>query len=226
MNDTVVVTSIYSEFWGTEEFTKSVKRVGLPLHNAFKGPVFTGNGNVMRMLYEAYVELKDQYKYAIYSDGADTIFLKSFTPPWDKLIFSAEKAVWPPLPELKEKWDNFYKTINYTTSPWRHLNAGNACGPIQLFINFYEKYELNKYENVDVNGQGEVARAFLKAKDNGFPITLDTTCNYFQPIAHEDVGDFHCDGKIFKNLKTNTEPYVLHGNGRTSMQWLYENLNK
>jgi hypothetical protein len=225
-NKTIVITSIYNEFWGTKHFRKSCERVGLPLHNAFKGNRFTGNGDVIRNIYEALKGLENEYKYAIYADGADSLFLRSFTPPDDCIIYSTEKAVWPNAPDMFEKWKHHYRFWEPNLpSPWAYLNGGGYCGPIQFLIEFFERYGLSKLKG-DVNGQREQSEAFMKAFEDGFKIALDTQCLYFQTTGFEHEGDFQADENEFKNLITNTKPAILHGNGRTPMTHLYNLYNK
>lgn len=238
MSDTIVVTSIYREFWGTKEFRKSVERTGLPLHNAFKGHKFTGNGDVIRNIYEALLELRDKYKYAIYSDGADSYFIKSFTPPDGYILYSTEKAIWPPTAEMQGKWKYFWNSEELRAdavpeTPWKYLNGGGYCGEIDLLIKFFEKYGLDKLEG-DVNGQKEQSDAFITARHDRFPIFLDTLCRFFQTTGFEEEGDFEMGTvrrsngtitKIFANAVTGTMPYVLHGNGRTDMRSIYKHFN-
>jgi hypothetical protein len=218
MNDTIVLTSIYSEFWGTEQFRKSCNRVGLPIYNAFNGTEFTGNGSILKMLYGALQLLKDKYKYVIYSDGADTFFAKSFTPPNGVFVISGEKNCYPdqvkaPLYPTKE-------------SSWCYVNGGNWCGEITLIIEFFERYGLLIHKN-DANGQRELTDAYIKAYHDHFPIILDQKCVYFQTTAFEEPGDFTLaeDGKGIINNITGTEPCVFHGNGRTDMKAIYERYN-
>jgi hypothetical protein len=213
MKDTIIITSIYEPFWGTEEFLYSVNRLNLPVYNAFTRKKFTGNGDVHRMLYEAYKKFETEYKYVVYSDGADTYFLRSFTPPDNKVIFSAEKACYP----------NPERAIDFpiTTSPWKYLNGGNCCAPASLMIEFYERYGLDKLSG-DVNGQKESTTAYLQGVKDGFPIELDTNCELFQTTAFEDAGDFELTEKGLYNLKTGTHPHILHGNGRTDMSTIYD----
>lgn len=212
-NPTVILTSIYSEFYGTENFRKSVERIGMPLYNAFTGGHFTGNGDVMKMKHTALLELRKKFRYAIYSDGADTVFFRSFTPPSDRIIYSAEKACYP-IESLADQYPD-------KQPPWCYLNAGNWCAPIDLMIEFMEKYGLTKYSG-DVNGQKEVTEAYLQAKKDGFPIFLDQKCEYFQTIAFEHEGDFSYDGFQIVNNIYHTRPRVAHGNGRTDMKHIYE----
>jgi len=240
MNKTIVITSIYQEFWGTKQFRKSCEQVGLPLYNAFRGNRFTGNGDVIRMIYEALQALENKYTYAIYADGADSYFTKSFAPLDSCIIYSTEKAVWPPTTQMNKAWEDYYKikylpNINlfknslsgiYSSSPWKYLNGGGYCGPITLLLQFFERYGLDKLKG-DVNGQDVQALAFIKAHDEGFPIFLDTECRYFQTIGFEDPGDFTTILRsdiepIIKNEKTGNYPSLFHGNGRTPLNWIYD----
>lgn len=231
MQDTIVLTAIYREFWGTEQFRKSVERFGLDIYNVFlPGVPYQGNGFIYQHFYNAFLALKDKYKTVIYSDGADTFFQKSFTPPDDRIIYSVEKAIWPPaerFPHLKTLYDNYYsKPWRRNDWPWRYLNGGNWCGPIDLLVDFYERYGLKDLTG-DINGQKEQAEAFMNADENLFPITFDLRCEYFQSIAFEHEGDFNLaqDGKMLVNNITGTTPCILHGNGRTSMDAIYKRYN-
>lgn len=223
MSDTVVLTYIYKEFWGTEKFRESVTKLDLPIHNAMKGTRMVGDGQILKWIYDAYVELKDKYKYAIYSDGADTYFVKNFKVPDGKIIYSAEKAVWPPTDEMRIKWKDYYG--DKEVGLWKYLNGGNCCGPIELIIEFFEKYGIADHVGKEVNGQGIMAEAFIKARADGFPIELDTNCEYFQTTGFAEPTDFlilsRGNGWELENLKTHTFPAVWHGNGRTSMDWIY-----
>jgi hypothetical protein len=242
MNNTVVLTSIYSEFWGTHEFKKSCERVGLPVHNAWKTPGrFTGHADTFRYDYEALLELDKSYKFAIYADGADSLFLKSFKVPSHCMIYSCEKAIWPPTQQMNEAWASYYDSIGYpslqgfkdplttihTNSPWKYLNGGGWCGPIPILIEFFQRYGLNKLKG-DINGQDYQALAFLKAQKEGFPIFLDTQCQFFQTTGFEHQDDFEIDPetKTFRNKITGFHPSILHGNGRTDMTHLYKTFNQ
>lgn len=230
MQDTIVLTAIYQEFWGTKLFRDSVERVGLEVYNVFPpGAPYQGNGIIYTYFYNALVVLKDEYKTVIYSDGADTFFQKAFVPPTDKIIYSVEKAIWPPaehFPHLKEFYDIYYDDIKRRAClhiPWKYLNGGNWCGPIDLLIEFYDKYRLHDLKG-NINGQKEQWEAFFKASTDGFPIEFDLQCKYFQTIGFEHEGDFSLapDGKLLVNNITGTTPCVLHGNGRTEMGPIYD----
>ena len=227
MKDTIVLTAIYTEFWGTHHFRKSCERVGLEVYNVFPpGTKYQGNGIIYTYFYNAFQKLKDEYKTVIYSDGADTIFQRAFMPPTDKIIYSVEKAVWPPLQSLMDLYKTYYdrpRFANIGHNPWKYLNGGNWCGPIDLLIEFYDRYRLHDLTGA-INGQKEQWEAFFKADQEGFPIAFDHQCEYFQTTAFENTGDFRLaeDGKSLINNITGTTPCILHGNGRTDMTPIYE----
>jgi hypothetical protein len=231
MSKPVVLTAIYKEFWGTEHFRKSVQRVGLDVYNVFPANTpHKGNGFIYGYFYNAFLYLRDKCETVIYSDGADTIFQRAFEPPNDEIIYSTEKQIWPPVqqfPHLQTLYDEYYHTRgrNYLIPlcPWKFLNGGNWCGPIDLLIEWYDKYGLKNLTG-DINGQKEQAEAFMKADKDGFPIRFDLGCEYFQTTAFENRGDFGLaeDGKTLINNITGTIPCVLHGNGRTDMTPIYE----
>lgn len=230
MQDTIILTAIYSEFWGTQQFRKSAARVGLPIYNCFPpNTPHKGNGFIYQYFYKAFHYLKDKYKTVIYSDGADTFFQKAFIPPTDEIIYSVEKAIWPPenqFPHLRALYNEYYTTRgrDYLKDlPWKFLNGGNWCGPIDLLIEWYDRYGLKNLTG-DINGQKEQAEAFMAADKDAFPIVFDLGCEYFQTIAFEATGEFSLapDGKSIINNITGSIPCVLHGNGRTKMNAIYE----
>ena len=230
MKKTAVLTSIYHEFWGTEEFRKSCARFNLPVRNAWpQSALFTGHGTTFKYLYSALLDLAIDHEYVIYADGADSLFVKDVDVPEDHLLYSTEKAIWPPTPEMQNMWNEHYDRVMMIPFPsfwaWKYLNGGGWCGPIKLALQFFREYGLIDYTG-DINGQREQAIGFVKAHHKGFPIRLDTHCKIFQTTGFEHPGDFDIDENGFKNLITGTYPSILHGNGRTDMSRWYKHFNK
>lgn len=224
----IVITAIYEEFWGTQNFRASLKQFGLEPYNVFpKNTPHMGNGFIYQYFYKAFLDLKGSYDTVVYSDGADTFWQKNFIPDDDQIIYSVEKQIWPPeqqFPHLRRLYDEYYHSRGreyLIPHPWKFLNGGNWSGPIELLIEWYERYGLNKLTG-DINGQKEQAEAFMAADKDGFPIAFDLGCEYFQTVAFENEGDFGLNGKMLVNNITGTIPCVLHGNGRTDMTAIYE----
>lgn len=236
MNNTAILTYLYKPFWGSEQFYKSCNKVGLPVHNAWNLEFYNDRvGSIVYMIYKGLLFLRDKgYEKVIYSDAADTYFVKAFEPP-DYLLISVEKACFPDEALAAE-----YPPC---ATPWRYVNAGNWCGPIQSAIDFFETNGLHLHQEEHINGQREWHHAYLNSIDkitpgkllHKFNVHLDTKCEYMQSIAFEDPDDFQIitnrkmeewpkvtNGESYiLNRKTGTSPCVFHGNGRTPMDWIY-----
>lgn len=212
----MVFTYIYQDFENdissTHQLRASVARLGLELVNVADSPHHHGNGHVLRLLYQAYKEASGPI---VYADGADSYFLRAPVVPTDHILYSTEKAIWPPVPELIEAWNEQPKE-----TPWCYLNGGGYCGPAELIVAFFERYGLNSQPS-EANGQWQQAQAYMQSIKDGFPIKLDQRCTEFQTIGFADPGDFSSENGILTNNRTGTQPAVIHGNGRTPMGWVY-----
>jgi hypothetical protein len=178
----------------------------------------------------------------MYADAADSFCQRKFFAPYDKVIYQTEKACYP------HEWviPHYPNTpTSYAGSPWKYLNGGGYCGSTNLIVEFFEKYGLNKLPG-DANGQHEQMLAYIKAKEDGFPIQLDDGCELFQSMAFADPSEFKVidyketqvygptmevvppykypslERKALKNIVTKQIPAVLHFNGLTDMSILKE----
>jgi hypothetical protein len=189
----------------------------------------TGNGAILRGLYECYKRAATGHELFAYADAADTVCQRPFTVPTDHLLWSTEKACYPHPEKAKE-----YKFAGRLKSPWRYLNNGVYGGPLALAIEFFERYGLHKLHE-GANGQAEVMDAYLQAQKDGFPIKLDFGCKLFQSIAFDhdpergghplhlkgyEGTDFEIKDGLVINKLTKSTPAVLHGNGQTPMGWI------
>ena len=145
-------------------------------------------------------------------DGHDVIFCKEFSPIEFSTdgFFSAEKNCYPN-PLLSAKYPK-------TPYEWRFLNSGSYIYNREKFIDLYER----NIPFIGIDDQLYFTELFLKGEN----ISLDTNCQLFQSIAFESEGDFSWFNQEFHNLKTDTYPTILHGNGKTDMRkiknWLYD----
>ena len=237
----VVCTNIYAPNEQTRQMVQSFERFGYEM--AITNAEFP-YGRVFNNLVQLYRRAATGHDTFIYSDGGDTFCQRPFTVPNDRLIWSTEKQCFPHTHLAKE-----YPTPTIDT-PWRYLNNGGYGGSLVLMIEFVDKY-IGKLP-MTANCQHETMTAFIQAKKDGFPIELDYGCELFQTIAFDpvkplkgkaiDLASFsiHQDengvpkyggtdfiirkGKVVNKL-TKTTPAILHGNGRTPMDWIYQ-LNK
>ena len=237
----VVCTNIYAPNDQTRQMVQSFERFGYEM--AITNAEFP-YGRVFNNLVQLYRRAATGHDTFIYSDGGDTFCQRPFTVPNDRLIWSTEKQCFPHTHLAKE-----YPTPTIDT-PWRYLNNGGYGGSLVLMIEFVDKY-IGKLP-MTANCQHETMTAFIQAKKDGFPIELDYGCELFQTIAFDpvkplkgkaiDLASFsiHQDengvpkyggtdfiirkGKVVNKL-TKITPAILHGNGRTPMDWIYQ-LNK
>jgi hypothetical protein len=222
----VIITNIYKPFAGTERMVSSFEKHGFEVA---VNRIPTGNGQILRGLYECYKRAVTGHDHFAYADAADTVCQRPFTVPTEHLLWSTEKACYP-YPDRAA----LYKFGGRLKSPWRYLNNGVYGGPLALVIEFFERYGLHKLHD-NANGQAEVMDAYLKAREDGFPIKLDFNCKLFQSIAFDhdpklnghplhlkgyEGTDFEIKDGLVVNKLTKSTPAVLHGNGQTPMGWI------
>jgi hypothetical protein len=211
----IILTHIHNpNYEGCRQFLKSAERLGLKVHNACTGrkDVHHNYGDTLRDLYEALKHLQHDYEYAVYSDGGDTFIQRDFTPKPNVILFSTEKNCYPDGALAKEYTDS--------SSAWPFLNAGNWSAPIDAMIAFIETYNLDRLPK-DANCQLEIAQAFIHAKSIKLSVQLDTNCEYFQSLWGAHIGDFNITGNQLYNLKTRSHPAIIHGNGGSDIQSIY-----
>lgn len=224
----VIITNIYKPFDGTKRMIQSFEKHG---YEVAVNTIPMGNGAILRGLYECYKRAATGHETFCYADAADTICQRPLNVPNDYLLWSTEKACYPH-PEKAELYNHHHKL----KSPWRYLNNGLYMGRLDLVIEFFDRYGLNKLPD-HANGQDEVMDAYFQAVKDGFPIKLDIKCEEFQSIAFDydpkidsyplhkngyEGSDFEIKDGLVYNKLTKTTPAVLHGNGQTPMGWLYE----
>lgn len=200
----VVITKIYDPNVRTIQMIKSFEKQGFEVA-VLKGK-HKGNGETLRELYECYKRASTGHQTFCYSDGADTYCQRKFEAPTDHILYSTEKALYP---ETAPKYNQDVE------SQWKYLNGGGYCGPLQLMIEFMEKFELLKHKG-DANGQLEQHIAYLKAVKAGFPIKLDYLCETFQTTAFAHEGELELKDGLIVNTITGSTPAIIHANGITA----------
>lgn len=204
----VVISYIYKDFYGTEAFKKSVEKLGyeLAIVRTTDNPA-----EVINKLYECYKRAATGHETFIYADAADSIFQSVPVIPNDKIIYQTEKSCFP-FPDKAPLFTD--------KSRWKYLNGGGYCGSLKLIVEFFETYGL--WNIGGKNPQWAQQEAYLEAKEDGFPIELDTKCKIFQSIAFAEKDEFEIKKGLLKNKITKTTPSIIHGNGRTDMSHLYK----
>jgi hypothetical protein len=205
-NTIITVTNIPNHP-GVERLTKSADRFGWELY--IIDAKWKGFGTKLIETHSFLIN-NPQIESFVFVDAHDVVVLGSpeefnniLGPYEDKFITSCEKACWP-----EGSLANQYPDSD---SEWKYVNSGSYYAPSDIFIKVFESSP-PEYHDDD---QLWLTNAFLNQPGNN--IQLDTQCSLFQSYSHIEDNDFaYMDGRLI-NLKTNTTPIFIHGNGRTDM---------
>lgn len=166
-----------------------------------------------------------------FADAYDVIVLGGMEEalsklPHDRITFSCEKACWP-----DASLERFYEPVEQ--GKWNYLNSGCYFAPRELFLALFD-YDMPAYATDD---QLWATNQYLFNESSG--IVLDRDCKVFQSYSFIEEGEFNhrhaiydeANNTIIKegagvkrllNLKTDTEPVFIHGNGKTNMDKVIE----
>jgi|688.fasta_scaffold25419_11 hypothetical protein len=142
----------------------------------------------------------------IFVDAYDVIALSSPQEVLEKIkdrtkmLISVEKNCWPNS-ELASQYPK-------TNSEWKYINSGSYYSPSKLFIDMIESYP-PLYIDDD---QLYLTNEFLNNPDDK---VLDYDCEVFQAYSFIADDDFGYENKRLQNLKTKSQPVLIHSNGRT-----------
>lgn len=142
----------------------------------------------------------------IFVDAYDVIALSSPQEVLEKIkdrtkmLISVEKNCWPKS-ELASQYPK-------TNSEWKYINSGSYYSPSKLFIDMIESYP-PLYIDDD---QLYLTNEFLNNPDDK---VLDYDCEVFQAYSFIADDDFGYENKRLQNLKTKSQPVLIHSNGRT-----------
>lgn len=178
----------------------------------------------------------DGYTHFVATDGFDTLALgpqseveqayKRVCPELDSFVYSVEKACFP-----ITEWDQEYfkrQTHLNQSHRWRFLNGGQYMSPVGKFIEMWDQAEKH------LNSQHWGHKKFLFDNEDG-KVKLDYGCEIFQSVAfttwqyadkisgedHNSLGEFSQEGQRIVNNYLKTKAPLLHGNGRSDFQFVY-----
>lgn len=128
----------------------------------------------------------------------------------DAIVFNGEKGCWPRA-DLSEHFPD-------QGTPWRYLNSGFICGPVDRILALLESMNLESIgvdrveggKKIEPNDQGEFQKAFVAQP---VPMVVDAKCLVSQTFSACSLDEFDfSDGKVL-NKATGTYPGCLHANG-------------
>lgn len=198
---------------GLRQLERSLKHNGWDYH--IIEAKYERFGSKQVAFYE-YLKAHPEITHAFLCDAYDVFVLGSWEEVLQKIpyynhtiLFNAERACWP-----YADWATLYPECD---GPWKYLNGGAAFVDSKVYIRMFEENPISHQDNDQVN----LAKIFLSNRDE-YCFNLDTKCKIFQSIAFEDPADFDCGcGRLFNNYH-HTRPNIIHGNGKTSMEHIYQ----
>lgn len=177
---------------------------------------YTNFNDKIIAFYDYLITHRAELDYFIYADSYDSFALSTQKEVEEKIkfehgvMYSTEKACWP-----YTEWAGEYPESPY---PHKYLNGGGFVGKVEDFIRMYESDPIAN--SGKLNDQVWAADHFLRK--NNDRIFLDTKSDIFQCIGHTDKDEFKVKGKRLINKHTGSKPVLIHGNGHSKLDWVYE----
>lgn len=166
-----------------------------------------GFGTKLIEVYE-YFRQNPDVEELIFVDAYDVLFLstpkeiESKILDRSKMLVSVEKGCWPQA-DLSSKYPE-------TKSEWKYINSGTYYAPRDVYMKMIE----NNPPQYSDDDQLYLTNEFL---NNPNDFVLDYNCEVFQCHSFVAEDDYkYKDGRVF-NLKTNSIPCIIHGNGRSDL---------
>lgn len=201
---------------GLDQLVLSLQKHGLDYQVLGQGELWRGFGTKVILLQQYLEAIKDEYTHAIFVDAYDVAFLGGIDEiervynetAGDRILFSAELNCWP-----EAMLAGQYPVCE---SRWRYLNSGSYMGPINSLLAMF------KQDPPEFSMDDQLYFTDIYLGDPQGAIILDTGCNLFQTTAFCYGNEFdYKDGRLINNHMSTT-PVIIHGNGRTPMDKVYE----
>jgi hypothetical protein len=205
-----------------DEMLNSLKVYGLSPTILAWGEEWRGLGTKPKILLK-HLKENDNADYTIFFDAYDVLFLAHpetilkkahLLYPEAEIVFNAERFLFPP--DI-ENGDALYPPIG----KYRYLNSGFFIGLTSSIITFLESLNLDQYPDDFQKEDGtwhheQDGKWFLENfPKQVVPMQLDCNAHLCQTLHCEPFENFDVDLSCneVKNIITNSNPLVLHGNG-------------
>jgi hypothetical protein len=208
--NTIITVTNNPNHPGVERLTKSAEKFGWELYVI--DAQWKGFGTKLIETYNFLIN-NPQIERFVFVDAHDVVVLSdpetfnsvlSWYNKENKMLVSCEKACWPD--------SSLSKQYTHSDSEWKYVNSGLYYAPSDIFIKVFESSR-PEYHDDD---QLWLSKRYLDDKTN-CKVSLDDCCSLFQSYSHIADNDFAYRDGLLINLKTNTAPIFIHGNGRTDM---------
>ncbi len=171
---------------------------------------YYGNGTKLLRIKEYINKLKedeivmfvDAYDVLIVADKE--VILQKFLSMQSPLIMSTEKNCHP---------RHLIHQYPHSPTPFKYINAGGFIGYVH---NLKTLLKALSPINLMIGDQGQIAAYFLK---NQSAFTLDYHCNLFLSLFCVNKAEVEIDSHKVHCYTTNTDPCVIHANGKSFTIW-------
>jgi hypothetical protein len=164
----------------------------------------------------------------IFCDSFDVVFqqdpilcLKCWHPRRRRLVFNAERAMWPPNKEVEDGHP-------VSDTSYRFLNSGFIVGDVGTFRLCLDLLNTDQIEDdhqlpdgswVHPNDQVIWQRFFVDNKDE-LGLALDTRAEICQTLCNVKPDELDFSAELIWNRETGTTPIAIHVNGGGKEEWL------
>lgn len=190
-----VITVATQDNPGLQMLRRSLDRAGMDYVVLGLGEQWRGFGMKI-ILTRDYLRTLEGYTHFIFVDAYDTVFLKPITEYQGGIVFSTEKNCWP----------DYNAPYPASTKAFRYLNSGSYIAPIDEYLALVDQFPVD-YADDD---QRYFTNIYLKTDR----IKLDTECRLFQSFAFTDASDLTIKHDRIINNYSQSEPAVIHFNGK------------
>ena len=186
---------------------RSAKRCGMDLTVLGMGETWQGFGMKI-ILTRGYLKTLEGYTHFIFVDAYDTLFLKHIDEVPDYPLFSTEKQCWPDASKAGQYPEG--------KTQWKFLNSGCYSSPIKKYLELVDRYPVQMSDD----DQGYFTHIFLHQVIGSYKIDYD--CKLFQSFAFNTPGDFIIKNGQLTNNITQTQPAIIHFNGKCHDKTIYD----
>lgn len=200
--------------YGLQQLKRSLDQFNWP-HEILVAPVWKGFGT--KLLTVASYLQNNNIDAIFFCDAYDCVVLGTMEEALDKLeanygldkmVCSSERGCWP-LPD----YNQYYK--NQFEHRYNFLNSGLYYTPKDVYLKLIE----TKIPEFSDDDQLYLTEHFLFNENSN--IVLDNGCDIFQSYSFIEEGDYSYYLNRITNLKTETSPVIIHGNGRQDLTQIY-----
>lgn len=202
---------------------KSAKRCGYELEILGVGHQYISNGSKLKIVHDYLCTTQfSPSTFIMFVDAYDCIFVRPYPDLVEevynllgpnRMLIGSEKQCWP-----KPDW----KARLYRGGTYPYLNSGTWIAEPTVAREVCRRLVRNRgYEYIDdqLLFQNDVI------SNNSAPYVVNDTEAEFTHCMYAAENDLHVKDMVVTNIKTNTYPFIVHGNGGADLSRLVKQLD-